>query len=58
MDICIVMQIYLAMATTHLDTAQNHVKIAEGGKFLVAQCEQHEKKSKVGKSKVEQKIQD
>lgn len=53
MTICDVFQIYLAMASVHMDTATNHVKIVEGGKALQAQCEKFQKEQKKDKKKDE-----
>jgi hypothetical protein len=46
---------YLAMAQSHLDTAQNHVKIAEGGQELSKMCERYKEKEQ---KKVEKKVGD
>ena len=63
MDVCIALQIYFQMANAHMDTAVNHVKIAEGGQFLQRQCEdlkkvtekKGSKKASLGESKLELK---
>jgi hypothetical protein len=55
MSYCIVLAIYLGMAQSHMDVPANHIKIAEGGKFLEQKCEEEKKKSekKLGESKLD-----
>lgn len=61
MDLCLVLALYSAMATTHMDIQANHAKINEGGRFLESKCSEHkeneekkaEKKTKTGESKIE-----
>lgn len=43
MDICLVLQLYFAMAQSHMDVAKNHAKIAEVGQSLQAECAKVEK---------------
>lgn len=47
MDICIITSFYLAMFQAHLAIPADHAKLAEGGKFLEAQCEEFKTKKKM-----------
>lgn len=55
MNICLILSIYLAMAQSHMDVPANHVKIAEGGKYLEQSCEKEKKaaEKKVSGAKIE-----
>lgn len=44
MDLCAVLQIYIHMTTTHLDTPRRHVEIAEGGQYLSVECDKIKEK--------------
>jgi len=52
---CIVLSIYLVMATVHNDVPANHMRIAEGGKYLEQKCEEEKKASekKLGETKLD-----
>lgn len=56
MNICIIFQIYLAMAQSHMGIPSDHMKIAEGGNYLRSECEKFESKEKKKEEKKEKKI--
>ncbi len=55
MNICLALQLYVAMANAHADVPANQQKIGEGAQFLQAECQayqkEQEKEKKVEKPK-------